>query len=145
MYLTRAKLEETKIKSVYPHPELVLLESGGSRYLGIVYYGTSYIPKELLENEAIHLYKLTGYESIDSIREIGVPPIEMSATLVLTEKINLDVDYTIYSIEKELFKIEMESFLTDKLNEFLASHNSLYNRFITSAVGNFAAAVNITK
>lgn len=141
MYLTKVKLEEAKIEDQYSHPQLVSLESVDDQHLAIIYSDTSLIPNKLVSNKSIHLYKLIGYEGLHDGPDITV--LDGSAVLVTPDEINLDIDYSIYSIPEDIFKIKIEEFLSGKLNKFLESSDSLYTTFIESAVGKFDLSVDI--
>ena len=142
MYLSKAKLEKVEIAKKSHPPQLVELTAGASKYLGIVYPNPGSIPEELASNESIYTYQLTEYESIHD----GSKPIPEynSVTLVLAEEIDPYIDYTIYSISLEIFKIELERSMTNKLYKFLTASNSLYAKFIETAIGKFTANVNIS-
>ena len=142
MYLTKVKLEKVEIAKKSRPPQLVELEAGDSKYLGIIYPNPESIPEELASNESICTYQLTEYESIHD----GSKPIPEynSVTLVLAEEIDPYVEYTIYSISKEIFKIELERSMTNKLYKFLTASNSCYAKFIETAIDKFTANVNIS-
>lgn len=142
MYLTKARLEKVEIAKKSHPPQLVVLTAGDSKYLGIVYPNPESIPEELASNESIHTYQLTEYESLQGGDRL-IPEYN-STTLVLAEEIDPYIDYTIYSISREIFKIELERSMTNKLYKFLTASNSRYAKLIETAIGKFTANVNIS-